>query len=116
MSSFLSFLKLAVTGEDDSEVPDPQTFGVTYVTPRVIATGFPHSDDSVLGYPTIDKISQLLQRAHRGRFMVWNFSEQLYDYTKFDDNVIEFKFPGYGVWHRPCGVPQLIVSDCVWVP
>ena len=95
MSSFFSFLKMVATGEEDGEAPaDPATYGVSYVTPRIIAMGFPSSGDSLLGIPTIDRVTTLLQRAHRGRFMVWNFSEQPYDYAKFDDQVIEFKFPG----------------------
>jgi tensin len=57
--------------------------------------GFPFSDDAVIGQPTIDRVSRFLRKHHAGRFMIWNISEQQYDYSKFDDNVIEFKFPGY---------------------
>ena len=39
--------------------------------------------------------SALLKKRFPDRFMVWNLSEKTYDYSYFEDQVIEFRFPGY---------------------
>jgi tensin len=36
-----------------------------------------------------------LREKHAGHFMMYNLSEQAYDYAKFDNSFLEFKFPGY---------------------
>jgi tensin len=35
----------------------------------------------------VDVVANLLQHRHKGRFMVWNLSEETYDYAKFQDQV-----------------------------
>jgi len=35
----------------------------------------------------VDVAANLLQHRHKGRFMVWNLSEETYDYAKFQDQV-----------------------------
>lgn len=54
------------------------------------------------GAPTVEKpgnnvdvVSSLLNHAHPEHYMVWNVSEEAYDYVKFNDQVLEFKFPGH---------------------
>lgn len=41
----------------------------------------------------LDVVASLLHEKHPNRFMVWNFSEEAYDYSKFDNQVLEYKFP-----------------------
>mmetsp|Transcript_19706 Transcript_19706/g.23444 ORF Transcript_19706/g.23444 Transcript_19706/m.23444 type:complete len:740 (+) Transcript_19706:67-2286(+) len=91
----------------------------TYVTDRVVAMGMPHDRRQEMltaaketlggtvkkrraGAPSLEKpgnnldvVASLLQLKHPNRFMVWNFSEEGYDYGKFDNQVLEFKFPGH---------------------
>ena len=42
-----------------------------------------------------NKIARYLNKYHKERYMIWNLSEKSYDTSIFNDNVIEFKFPGY---------------------
>jgi C2 domain of PTEN tumour-suppressor protein/Polymorphic toxin system, DSP-PTPase phosphatase len=56
--------------------------------------GFP-SDELTSNGRLIDHVSDYLQREHKSQFMVVNLSEKQYDYSKFDDNVLEFCYPGY---------------------
>ena len=43
----------------------------------------------------IEDVSRELKTHHDGHFMVWNLSEEQYDYNLFDNQVMEFKFPGH---------------------
>merc|ERR1712218_199770 len=56
--------------------------------------GFPHETISPFGRQ-IDHISTFLKKEYPNRFMIWNLSEKSYDYSKFNNQVIEFRFPGY---------------------
>ncbi|CAM9356971.1 unnamed protein product [Chrysoparadoxa australica] len=71
-----------------------------YVTDRIVAMDFP-ADKGKLGVgPTpqgndIQVVSALLQYRHKGHFMIWNVSEESYDYSLFEDQVLELQFPGH---------------------
>jgi protein-tyrosine phosphatase len=43
----------------------------------------------------INVVAAYLRKKHLGKFMIWNISEESYDYTKFNDQVLEYKFPGH---------------------
>jgi hypothetical protein len=43
----------------------------------------------------VDSVSAALRSRHGGHFMIWNISEESYDYSKFENQVLEFKFPGH---------------------
>ena len=43
----------------------------------------------------IDDVAGMLHARHPSRFMVWNISEEEYDYSRFGGAVQEFKFPGH---------------------
>jgi hypothetical protein len=44
---------------------------------------------------SLKTVSSFLQENFPGQFMVWNGADSEYDYSYFDNQVIEFKFPGY---------------------
>lgn len=78
---------------------------LVYVKDRVIAMGFPvdkRSPEAVKGDATapapprtpgtragndIDLVAALLRSRHAGHYMVWNVSEEGYDYSLFQDQV-----------------------------
>jgi len=43
----------------------------------------------------INVVASFLKSKHLGRFMIWNISEESYNYSKFADQVLEYKFPGH---------------------
>jgi hypothetical protein len=43
----------------------------------------------------INVVAAYLQKRHPGKFMIWNISEETYDYSKFQEQVLEYKFPGH---------------------
>lgn len=95
------------------EGPPPPARDVTYVTERVVAMGFPHGGRrdprSRKGGNHVDAVSALLAERHPGHYMVWNVSEETYDYSKFDDQVLEYKFPGHPA--PPLGMLFKIVTS-----
>jgi hypothetical protein len=64
---------------------------LTYVADRLIAMGFPGR----FPHNPIDGMAQRLHGSHPGRFMIWNISEESYDYGKFDGQVMQHQCPGY---------------------
>lgn len=71
---------------------------MTYVTENIISMSFPCDFESGKGTQSgndIDVVSVFLKKRHEGRFMIWNISEEGYDYGKFSDQVLEYKFPGH---------------------
>lgn len=57
--------------------------------------GFPYIEPSeISGGVSLPAVSSFLRSQFPGRFMIWNLSERTYDYAEFDNQVIEFRFPG----------------------
>ncbi|KAJ8611847.1 hypothetical protein CTAYLR_005783 [Chrysophaeum taylorii] len=73
----------------DNEVAS-EMIDLTYVTDRFIAMGYPGRRRS-----TLLAVSRHLKMYHKGQYMVLNASEETYDYSAFEDQVLEFKFPGH---------------------
>lgn len=81
------------------EDPTDETLDLTYITDRFVAMAFPceprsrkHAHRKV---NDIRAVARHLKRHHDGRFMVLNVSEESYDYGYFEDQVLEFRFPGH---------------------
>ena len=69
----------------------------TYVTENLIGMGFPFSPEkrkSKRGNDIRD-VSDYLNSKHNGHYMIWNISEDVYNYSYFSDQVLEYKFPGH---------------------
>lgn len=71
---------------------------IIYITENILTMSFPYDKKN----PGIAKsgndiklISQYLRERHGDHFMIWNISEESYDYTYFDENVLEHRFPGH---------------------
>ena len=76
---------------------------LTYVTERLVAMGMPGKPPN-----QVPKLSALLEERHGGHYMIWNMSElAAYDYAAFDNQVMEYKFPG-----SPSPPLELLVRIC----
>ena len=72
--------------------------GVSYVTDRCIAMGFPSA--GVKGTPLrggnrLEDVVAYLEEHHAEHYMIFNLSEESYDYSVLNNQVQEFKFPGH---------------------
>jgi hypothetical protein len=72
---------------------------MVYITENLIAMGFPKDLENPTSAEVegndINVVAAYLKKKHEGRFMIWNISEESYDYSKFADQVLEYKFPGH---------------------
>ena len=89
-----------VSGIPDGSDPGAMVHGldVTYVTPQLVAMGFPQEggEDRRRGRRNpIGEVASLLNSRHKDRYMIWNLSEEEYDYEAFNNQVQEYKFPGH---------------------
>lgn len=118
MDGFLSWARSTVTavGEElkqQAALLADEGLGITYVTRNLLACGFPYDDSQRDGGATIAlpvpadsqsvngggaslrQLSSYLHKHHSDHFMIYNLSEKVYDYSMLDQQVIEFRFPGY---------------------
>lgn len=73
---------------------------VIYVTENLISMPYPHDyrrNGRKMGAEgnDINIVSKFLKQRHGSHFMIWNISEESYDYSYFDNQVLEHKFPGH---------------------
>jgi len=91
--------KKKMESEIMADSTDIDTLDFTYITPRVIAMGFPAEMGKLRTGPVkhnpINAVSKLLKEHHGGHYMIWNLSEESYEYSKFDEQVLEVRFPGH---------------------
>ena len=61
-----------------------------YMTENMIGMGFPHDPRKEMSMRgnRIDDVAGYLKTHHDGSFMIWNISEESYDYSLFSDQVI----------------------------
>ena len=108
---FLTSIGAPPMAEGLNDIPTPKKGSATkskklkdhqldfiYVTENVIAMAFPFDPKkpgNAEGGNDIEIVSKFLRKRHNGHFMVWNVSEEPYDYSLFSDQVLEYKFPGH---------------------
>ncbi|KAJ1461774.1 hypothetical protein M885DRAFT_611384 [Pelagophyceae sp. CCMP2097] len=70
---------------------------LTYVTDRFIAMAMPRAGAARRGRASnpVAAVAHHLRTYHDGHYMVLNVSEESYDYACFEQQVLEFKFPGH---------------------
>jgi hypothetical protein len=92
---------------------------LTYLTPRLIAMGFPSTPDTkIRSRNDALAVSTLLRESHgSGHVMVWNLSDESYDYALFDNQVVEVACEGspappLGLMVKVCtGIETWLASD-----
>jgi hypothetical protein len=72
---------------------DEMTLGLAYVTPRIVAMGFPPCSTLPDNSKKVDpRVASYLRKRHgNDKYMVWNLSEVSYDGL----SAVEFRFPGH---------------------
>lgn len=93
-TSILSTLSPALK---PNQPPSKAPLDLVYITENIVAMAFPTDTSKHNSTPGNDirAVSLFFRRRHAGHFMVWNVSEESYDYSLFADQVLEYKFPGH---------------------
>ncbi|KAL4442226.1 hypothetical protein ABPG74_009244 [Tetrahymena malaccensis] len=94
----MNFLREIVSGPKNRMKEDGYNLDLTYVCPRVIAMSYPASGvESVYRNP-IDKVTKFIKSKHQNNFLVFNLSGRMYNYAKFEDQVLDFQWEDH---HSP---------------
>src|SRR3989338_1175279 len=80
---------------------------LTYITPRIIAMATVGEGLESVWRNHIDNVARFLTEKHEGRYLIFNLSEKSYDYSKFNNAVMEFGFPDH---HPP---PLSMLFQCM---
>ena len=75
----------------------PNILDISYITENVIGMAMPVEPEVARtnGGNDIRAVAAFLKRRHEGHFMIWNISEETYNYAPFADQVLEYRFPGH---------------------
>ncbi len=68
------------------------------LTRSLAAMAFPASGLEAVWRNHIDDVAEMLKTYHEGNYKIWNLSERTYDYSKFDNQLMDFGFPDH---HSP---------------
>jgi tensin len=86
------------TNEINTGLRNRSVLDLVYVTENLISMAFPRDLKKCKkseGGNDIQIISRFLKQRHGNHFMIWNVSEEVYDYSYFSHQVLEYKFPGH---------------------
>lgn len=80
-------------------VPSNRQLDVHYITENIMTMSFPYDirtrPRGQKAWNDVNLVAAYLREKHRGHFMIWNVSEDPYDYSLFENQVLEYKFPGH---------------------
>jgi len=94
-SAALDVLRGIVSGRRRRYVEDGYDLDLTFITPRVIAMGFPSDGVLESSYRnSLDDVSRFLHhKVGATNFLILNLSERKYNYARLHDSVVECGFP-----------------------
>lgn len=93
-----SLLRKAVSSDRRRYKQEEFDLDLTYITPRIVAMGYPASGVEGVYRNHIDDVSRFLEQKHKSHYLVFNLSGRRYDNSKFNDNVLELGWPDH---HSP---------------
>eukprot|EP00808_Paulinella_micropora_P007961 g43736.t1 len=93
----LSRVRKVVSGQRHRFISEEEGFNLdlTYITERIIAMGFPSTGVESAYRNDVVQVSHMLRTYHRDHFHIFNLTERVYDYSKFDGRVAEFGWPDH---------------------
>lgn len=94
----MDFLRQLVSKQKIRFKDNKYNLDLTYITPRIIAMGFPASGMEGLYRNRMQDVANFLQDRHGDNYRVVNTSSRTYDYSKFGDRVVDVEWPN----HHPC--------------
>lgn len=104
----MNILRKLVSGKRNRLKTDSYDLDISYITPRVCGMSFPASGFEKVYRNNINdvrcscllylKVTSYLEETHKDNYLVFNLSCRTYDYTKFNNNVLEYKWEDH---HSP---------------
>lgn len=88
----MNYLRTKVSGRKKRLVEDKYNLDLSYITTRLIAMAFPASNLEKFYRNDINSVSEYLKLKHKDNFLVINLSSRKYDYSKFNNQVLEYNW------------------------
>ena len=87
----MNYLKTLISKNKSRFIDRKYNLDLSYITPRIIAMAFPGEGFYGLIHNDINDVAEFLKERHGESYLVINLSGKKYDYSKFNNNVIEHK-------------------------
>lgn len=94
----MDIVRSAFTQKKRRFIEDGFNLDLSYITPRIIAMGYPASGLGKLYRNSIDEVARFLEGRHGSYYKVFNLCEAPYDNSKFDNRVLHLPWPDH---HAP---------------
>lgn len=94
----MNYFRKLVSGKRNRYQEDEYDLDMTYITPRIIAMSFPASGVEKIYRNPIEKVAKFLDDKHGTHYLVFNFSDRTYNYSKFHDRVLSYDWKDH---HAP---------------
>jgi phosphatidylinositol-3,4,5-trisphosphate 3-phosphatase/dual-specificity protein phosphatase PTEN len=92
----MNYLKTLISKNKSRFIDRKYNLDLSYITPRIIAMAFPGEGFYGLIHNDINDVAEFLKERHGESYLVINLSGKKYDYSKFNNNVIEHKLVDLG--------------------
>jgi predicted ATPase len=94
----MDYIRKLASGHRNRYKTDGYNLDITYITPRIIAMSYPASGMEKMYRNPIKSVAKFLKEKHGDNYLVFNFSDRKYDYSKFDNRVEEYEWKDH---HAP---------------
>ena len=92
----MDLLRAAVSGKRRRlRLADGTSLDIAYVTPRLLAPGFPATSVEALYRNEFGAVARFLDARHGDGYLVVNLSERAYDYARFGYRVVDMGWPDH---------------------
>lgn len=103
----MDIVRSLVSGKKKRYLEDGYNLDLSYITPRLIAMSLPGEGVHKVYRNSISSVSRFLNSKHRDKYKILNLSGLSYDYSKFNNNVEDYKWqdhypPEIDVLFRAC--------------
>lgn len=94
----MNILREYVSGQKNRYKDGNYNLDLTYITPRIIGMSIPAEGISSTYRNELSEVSRFLQEHHGDKFLVINLAQKKYNYSKFGNRVLEYKWTDH---HSP---------------
>lgn len=88
----MDFLRQKISGNKNRYKDKEFNLDLSYITPRIIAMAIPGEGLVKLYRNNINDIQKFFKAKHNNKFLIINLSGIKYDYSRFENNVIEYEW------------------------
>eukprot|EP01100_Stratorugosa_tubuloviscum_P010511 TRINITY_DN451_c0_g1_i2.p1 TRINITY_DN451_c0_g1~~TRINITY_DN451_c0_g1_i2.p1 ORF type:complete len:591 (-),score=205.25 TRINITY_DN451_c0_g1_i2:53-1825(-) len=97
-NKLLTPVRTKVSADRNRFIDQNYNLDMAFINKRIIAMGLPGQGLKTVWRNNIDHVAEMLNNYYPSNYMIWNLSEFKYDYSKFDNQIMEFGFPDH---HNP---------------